>query len=395
LFSCAQAPQPALDARALSPKTMVRRSAMSVAGLLLERWMNGGWMLALLVSLPISLAAVAGAEPPSPPSAPSASAAALELVRLAEGEARGKLMQPFSDEARSDWHYTPRQRTGITYREMNDAQRKATTALLRTALSGAGMDKVHAIMQLEIALRELETVNTSRRDPENYAVAIFGTPSAKGGPWGFRLEGHHLSLHFTLDGDRFVSTLPQFMGSNPALVPQDIAKGGPRQGTRVLAEKEDLARALVVALQGPARAAAIFDQRTYGDIVTRNAAKLDPLAPVGVKFGALGAGEQAQLVRLIQVFAQHLRPELSDARLARVRAGGLDSIRFGWAGAIERGKPFYYRVQGPTFLIELDNSGGNHIHSVWRDFDGDWGRDILGEHYSQAKGKGHSHAGER
>jgi hypothetical protein len=360
---------------------------MSVASVLLERWMNGGWMLALLVSLPISLAAVAGAEPPSPP---SASAAAIELVRLAEGEARGKLMQPFSDEARSDWHYTPRQRTGIAYREMNDAQRKATTALLRTALSAAGMDKLHAIMQLEIALRELETVNTSRRDPENYAVAIFGTPSAKGGPWGFRLEGHHLSLHFTLDGDRFVSTLPQFMGSNPALVPHDIAKGGPRQGTRVLAEQEDLARALVVGLQGPARAAAIFDQRTYGDIVTRNAAKLDPLAPVGVKFSALGAGEQAQLLRLIQVFAQHLRPELADARLARVRAGGLESIRFGWAGAIEPGKPFYYRIQGATFLIELDNSGGNHIHSVWRDFHGDWGRDVLGEHYSGA-GKAHGH----
>jgi hypothetical protein len=360
---------------------------MSVASVLLERWLNGGWLSALLVSLPLSLAAtVTGAEPPA---APSASAAALELVRLAAGEARGKLMQPFSDEARSDWHYTPRQRTGIAYREMNEAQRKATTALLRTALSGAGVDKVHAIMQLEIALRELETFGSSR-DPENYAIAIFGTPSANGGPWGFRLEGHHLSLHFTLDGDRFVSTLPQFMGANPALVPHDIAKGGPRQGTRVLAEHEDLARALLVSLQGPARAAAIFDQRTYGDIVTRNAAKLDPLAPVGVKFSALGAGEQAQLLRLIQVFAQHLRPELSDARLARVRAAGLDSIRFGWAGATERGKPFYYRIQGATFLIELDNSGGNHIHSVWRDFDGDWGRDVLGQHYSGAS-KAHGH----
>lgn len=361
---------------------------MSVASVLLERWVTGGWLSALLFSLPISLAAVAGAEPP--PSAPSAAAAALELMKLTTGDARGKLMQPFSDEARSDWHYTPRQRTGIAWREMNEAQRKATTALLRTALTGAGIDKVHAIMQLEIALRELETSGSSR-DPENYAIAIFGTPAAKGSPWGFRLEGHHLSLHFTLDGDRFLSTLPQFMGANPALVLRDIAKGGPPKGTRVLAEEEDLARALVVALQGPARAAAIFDQRTYGDIVTRNAAKLDPLAPVGVQFSALGAGEQAQLLRLVHAFAQHLRPDLSDARLARVRAGGLDSIRFGWAGSIERGKPFYYRIQGATFLIELDNSGGNHIHSVWRDFDGDWGRDVLGEHYSGSS-KAHGHA---
>jgi hypothetical protein len=361
---------------------------MSVASVLLERWVNGGWLSALLVSLPISLAAaVAGAESPPPP---SPSAAALELVRLTSGDARAKLLQPFTDEARSDWHYTPRRRTGVAYRDMNDAQRKATTALLRTALTVSGIDKVHAIMQLEIALRELETFGSSR-DPENYAVAIFGTPSAAGGAWGFRLEGHHLSLHFTLVGDRFVSTLPQFMGANPALVPRDIAKGGPPQGTRVLAEEEDLARALLASLQGPARAAAIFDQRTYGDIVTRNAEKLDPLAPVGVKFSALGGSEQAQLLRLIQAFAQHLRPELSDARLARVRQGGLDSIRFGWAGSIERGKPFYYRIQGATFLIELDNSGGNHIHSVWRDFDGDWGRDVLGEHYSRAS-TAHGHA---
>jgi hypothetical protein len=359
---------------------------MSISSVLLERWVSGGWLSALLVCVPISLAAgFAAAEPPPP----SPSAAALELVRLMSGEARAKLMQPFTDEARSDWHYTPRQRTGIAYREMNDAQRKATTALLRTALTASGADKVHAIMQLEIALRELETFGSSR-DPENYAVAIFGTPSAAAGAWGFRLEGHHLSLHFTLDGNRFVSTLPQFMGANPALVPHDIAKGGPPKGTRVLAEEEDLARSLVTQLKGPAQTAAIFDQRTYGDIATRNAAKLDPLDPVGVKFGALAAGEQAQLLRLIQAFAQHLRPELSDARLARVRAGGLDSIRFGWAGSLERGKPFYYRIQGATFLIELDNSGGNHIHSVWRDFDGDWGRDVLGEHYSGA-GKAHGH----
>jgi len=355
--------------------------------------MSGVWFSALLLSLPISLAAaVAGAEPPAPPptAPPSASAAALELMNLTSGDMRTKLMQPFTDASRSDWHYTPRQRTGIAYRDMNDAQRKATTALLRTALTAAGLDKVNAIMQLEIALRELETFNTSRRDPENYALAIFGTPSPAGGAWGFRLEGHHLSLHFTLDSDRFVSTLPQFMGSNPAEVPHDIAKG-PREGTRVLADEEDSARTLIKSLRDPERAAALFDSRTYGDIVTRNASKLDPLDPVGVKFTALGAAEQAQLLRIIQVFAQHLRPELSDARLGRVRAGGLDSIRFGWAGSLERGKPFYYRIQGAKFLIELDNSGGNHVHSVWRDFEGDWGRDVLREHYTGAS-KTHGHA---
>jgi Protein of unknown function (DUF3500) len=365
-------------------------SMINVAASMLERMVGSTWLSVLLIALPLSLAArLASAVEPPAPGVPSASAAALALVALTTGETRAKLLLPFTDEARSDWHYTPRRRPGIAWRDMNDAQRQATTALLRTALTAAGLDKVRAVMNLEIALRELETFGSSR-DPENYAIAIFGTPSPKQGPWGFRLEGHHLSLHFTLDNDRFISTLPQFMGSNPALVPRDIEKGGPRQGTRVLGEEEDLARALMAALDAPRRAAAHFDARTYGDIVTRNAERLSPLEPVGVKFGDLAAPQQATLLRLISAFASHLRPELSDARLARVRSGGLDSIRFGWAGSLERGKPFYYRIAGKAFLIELDNSGGNHIHSVWRDFEGDWGRDVLGEHYAGA-GKSHGH----
>jgi hypothetical protein len=306
-----------------------------------------------------------------------------------DASGRAALLQPFTDDARSDWHYAPRQRSGVAWRDMNAPQRQAATALLRSALTADGIDKVRTIMQLEIALRELEWFGFSR-DPENYAIAIFGTPSASAGAWGFRLEGHHLSLHFTLDGDRIVSTLPQFMGANPAQVPRDIGQGGPRQGVRALAEEEDLARALMGALDGPRRAAAHFDTRIYRDIVTRNAERLSPLAPVGVKFGELAAAEQALLLRLIGAFAHHLRPELSDARLARVRSGGLDTIRFGWAGSLERGKPFYYRVQGKTFLIELDNVDGNHIHSVWRDFEGDWGRDVLAEHYADSN-EAHAH----
>lgn len=363
---------------------------MNVAEALLERVNVSAWFSALLLALPIGLATLVARadEPPPPP--PSATAAALELVRVTPADAQAKLVLAFTDEARSDWNYTPRQRSGIAWRDMNEVQRKAATALLRTALTAAGLDKVHAIMQLEIALRELEG-SGSRRDPGNYALAIFGTPSRGRGPWGFRLEGHHLSLHFTLDEDRFVSTLPQFMGSNPALVPHDIAKGGPKPGTRVLAEEEDLARGLMAALDAPRRSIALFDTRTYGDIVTRNAARVAPLSPAGIGFAELSPPQQATLLRLITSFASHLHPELRDARLERVRQGGLDSLRFGWAGSLERNQPFYYRIGSKSFLIELDNSGGNHIHSVWRDFDGDWGRDVLGEHYAgAAKGHGHS-----
>jgi hypothetical protein len=333
--------------------------------------------------------------------APSASRAALELQQATPATDRKQLDQPFSDAARSDWHYVPRSRVGVAWRDMNAKQRQATTQLLRSALSDAGVDKVHAVMALEIALRELEG-SGSRRDPGNYALALFGVPApaspavgAREQPWGWRIEGHHLSLHFTLEGDRYLSTLPQFMGANPALVPRDIEKGGPKQGTRVLAQEEDLARQLMAALPERERAVALFEQRPYGDIVTRNAQKLNPLTPVGVAWPQLPAAEQALLLRLVRSFAEHLRPELVDQRLQRVRAGGLDSLHFGWAGSLTRGEPFYFRIQGATFLIELDNSGGNHIHSVWRDFEGDWGRDVLAEHYRGAAGTGHVHRAPR
>jgi hypothetical protein len=342
------------------------------------------WLPALLWALPFSVAtAWANAA-----AAPSASAAARELIEATAESARGKLMQPFSDVARSDWHYTPRSRTGVAWRDMNAAQRAATTRLLRSALTDSGLDKVRAIMALEIALRQLETFGSSR-DPENYALVIFGTPSEQAQHWGFRIEGHHLSLHFTLQGDRHVATLPQFMGANPAVVPRDIDPGGPRKGTRVLGREEDLARELLSSLNGEQRAAALFDTKPYGDIVTRNAKKLSPLSPVGVKLSELSPPRQAQLLALITALADHLRPELVEARLSRVRAGGLESIRFGWAGSLVPGEPHYFRIQSATFLIEFDNSGGNHIHSVWRDFAGDWGRDLLSEHYTHPDA--HSH----
>jgi hypothetical protein len=348
------------------------------------------WLSALLVGAPIVFASVAaGAAATTSPAL-----AARQLIDATPENMLAALRQPFSDAARSDWHYTPRRRTGIAWRDMNQREREATTALLRTALTDAGLDKVRAVMALEIALRELETFGSSR-DPHNYALAIFGEPSTEPRHWGFRLEGHHLSLHFTLQGDRYVATLPQFMGANPALVAEDVKGEGPRKGTRVLGVEEDLARSLLQALRGQQRAAALFDTRTYGDIVTRNAAKLSPLAPVGVKLAELGPAEQAALLKLISAFADHLQPELAEARLARVRSGGLDSIRFGWAGSAEARKPFYFRIQGATFLIELDNSGGNHVHSVWRDFAGDWGRDLLGEHYSTGPSQGHSHRARR
>ncbi len=313
--------------------------------------------------------------------------AAVALIAATPDVQRKTLLQPFDDAARSNWHYTPRRRAGLALQDMSVSQREAAQQLLAAALSDRGLMKVRAIIALEIALREIES--SSIRNPENYAFAVYGTPDERA-PWGWRIEGHHLSLHFTIDGLRVVSTLPQFVGANPAEALRDFA-GGPRKGQRVLKEEEDRAFALLGSLAPEQRKAAVIDPQPYGDIVTRNAAKVDPLQPSGISFSQLDRAQQAQLIRVIDAFASLVEPVLAEQRLERVRSGGLEAIRFSWAGAERRGQPYYYRIQGPRFLIELDNSGGNHTHTVWRDFDGDWGRDVLREHYDKAAGTGHKH----
>jgi hypothetical protein len=339
-------------------------------------------LLVALVVLPATAhAADAGA------AAAAIRAAATELIEQTPESQRDRLMQPFTDAARSDWHYTPRRRAGVPLKDMSPAQREAGHKLLATALSDDGLEKVRAVFALEIALRELETFGFSR-DPENYAFAIYGNPGPD--PWGWRIEGHHLSLHFTLAGDRVLATLPQFVGANPAEVPENIPNG-PRKGARAMAEEEDRALELLRALNLSQRKSAIFSERSYYNIITDDAEKVDPLKPVGIAFADLDGAQQAQLLRIVEAFASLVEPPLAEQRLERVREGGLESIRFGWAGATERGKAYYYRIQGPTFLIELANRRGNHIHSVWRDFDGDWGRDVLREHYRNTARTAHRH----
>ena len=259
-------------------------------------------------------------------------------------------------------------------------------ALLKEALSATGYRKVVNIVELELVLRELETFGLMR-DPERYHLTIYGTPSSTAA-WGWRFEGHHVSLNFTLAGDKVAVDAPSFLGANPANVPK-----GPKAGMRVLAAEEDQARALLGSLSDVQRREAVFETRTYGDIVTTNAASVDPLQPIGISAASMTDAQRAQLVKLVEVYAATFETGLAEARMARVKQGGIEKIQFGWAGATERGKQHYYRVQGPLFLIEYDASqdGGNHIHSVWRDFTGDFGRDLLREHYEGAKGTAHKH----
>jgi hypothetical protein len=291
-------------------------------------------------------------------------------------EQRAKAQRPFDDRDRLDWHFTPRSRNGVSFKDMDPRGRQAAHALLRIALSEPGYRKAVNIIELEIVLKEIETFGLMR-DPERYHVTVYGSPDANA-RWGWRFEGHHLSLNFTLAGDRAAADTPSFFGANPATVGR-----GPRKGLRVLGAEHDAGWALFESLNEAQRREAMVDARTYGDIVTGNKDAVDPLAPAGIAAGKLDERQRALLWKIVETYAASFEPGLAQARLARAKQGGLDALAFAWAGSTAKGKPHYYRIQGPAILIEYDASqnDSNHIHTVWRDFKGDFGRDLLREHY--------------
>jgi hypothetical protein len=305
--------------------------------------------------------------------------AAAEFVATLDAEQRAKALLPFNSEERLNWHYVPMERKGLHYKAMNPTQQAAAHALLQVGLSAAGYKKVEAIRQLENVLRELENGNTGR-DPELYYFAIFGEPSARG-TWGWRYEGHHTSLHWTAVKGKIIASSPQFLGTNPAEV-----RSGPQQGTRVLHAEEDLGRALVKSLNADQRKEAIVSDTAPGDILTAATRKAAMLDDKGIAYSRLTKMQQGLFLTLLQEYATVQTPEIAKRRLEAVHKAGMDGVKFAWMGGIERGQPHYYRIQGTTFLIEYDNTqnDANHIHSVWRDFQGDFGVDLLALHYQTA-----------
>jgi hypothetical protein len=294
-----------------------------------------------------------------------------------DAEQRAAAVLPFNDEERLNWHFVPKERAGLPFKRMTDEQQTLALAVLQTALSGDGFQKVEIIRSLEVVLRELE--GRDHRDTGFFYFTFFGEPTMDG-TWGLRYEGHHMSLHWTIVDGAIVATVPQFLGANPAEV-----LSGPKQGTRALAAEEDLARQLVNSLDDDQRSLCILHPAAPPDIVTGAAREVAMLDDLGVPYAQLNEAQQGVMLSLIQVYAGCQLPELADARLGKIRDAGLDRVKFGWMGGIEKGEKHYYRIQGPTFLIEYDNTqnDANHIHTVWRDFHGDFGRDVLKEHYER------------
>ena len=304
-------------------------------------------------------------------------AAANTLLATLTTEQGAKATYPLADNERFNWHFVPRERKGLPFKEMTPEQKHLAHALLSTALSHRGYLKASTIMSLEPVLRDLEQGKGPTRDPELYFVTIFGKPDPTG-TWGWRLEGHHLAMNFMIVGGKEISVTPSFLGSNPGEI-----REGPRKGLRVLGAEEDLARQLVKSLNDEQKKVAIYTNVAPREIITGNDRKAKGLTPVGISAAKLNKAQTEMLWRVIKEYVYRYRPELADQDLKRIEKGGLKSLYFAWAGTVEPKEGHYYRVQGPAFLLEYDNTqnNANHVHAVWRDFEHDFGDDLLRQHY--------------
>jgi 3-methyladenine DNA glycosylase Tag len=306
--------------------------------------------------------------------------AAARLVGSFNDDQKSQGVFAFEDKERTNWNFIPLQdkqkkatRKGLRFERMTAEQKDLSRALLRAGTSGAGFLKATTIMSLEAVLADLEKNGAMVRNPGWYFVSIFGTPS-KAGKWGWRIEGHHLSLNFVVERGKIVSSTPAFFGANPA----DI-KAGPKKGQRTLAEAEDLAKELFAALGDGQRKSAL-QPKQFAEIEQGKAVP-HVGAPKGLPASQMNESQRKLLGRLVQAYADRMPAEVNQAQMAEVKAAGSDKIHFAFAQDMDKpGKPYTYRVQGPTFVIEFlnvqsDSAGNpaNHIHSSWRNLKGDFG----------------------
>ena len=304
--------------------------------------------------------------------------AAKQFVGSLTDEQKKVVMKDYDSEERVGWHFIPKdERKGLQVKHMEQPQRRAAMNLLRSSLSRAGFRKARTIMRLEGLLAELEKGRDGGpiRDTERYYFTMFGEPGE--GRWGLSMEGHHLSLNFVLEGNEVISSTPAFFAANPGEV--KTAGGGIKKGTRVLADEELVAFELVNSLNDEQKGKAIIAEKAPREIRAAGEPQPPTEAAAGIAAKDLTDGQVEQLKKLITAYSGSMTPTVARERLAKIEKAGPKNVHFAWAGATEPGIGHYYRVQGPTFLIEFVNTQpdaagnpANHIHCVWRDMAGDF-----------------------
>lgn len=335
-------------------------------------------LLAFLTSASLALRDLV----PGPAPADRIESAARDLVAALSDEQRASGVLAFDDAYRMVWHYVPRARRGLRLDALADAPKHLAHDLLRATLSGHGYLQITSIIDLEATLRDLERAaggDGAARDPGAYTYTFFGSPDHR--PWAWRLEGHHISLNVLVAADGAVTLTPAFLGANPAVVPT-----GDKAGLQILADEEEVAYQLLHALSDAQRAEAVIGQTGRGDILLSPGKNVSDLGePRGLAAAAMD-DEQVQLFgRLVGVYAHRFQHDLARERLIRLGSADPAEVYFAWVGSTERGQPHYYRIHGPDWAIELDNTqGGNHVHTVWRDAATDFGGDVLVRHLQES-----------
>ncbi len=332
-------------------------------------------------------------ERPTLARAPLTAAAMVQAAKALAAEigADSRLRFEFENEQRFEWDYRPHVRAGVPLMDMSAAARVAAMRLIEVSVGSRAKEKAGSIMALESTLADHEALDGTGvagrpRDPSRYYFVIYGDPGGNA-PWGWQVDGHHVSLNYTIVDNEYVAVTPTFFGSNPAR-----SLHGENAGFRALPEEEDVARDLLHALTDDQRKIALPDPVAPADILTDSNARVTPGEPRGIALSDLDDPQRDRLVNLIHVYVDRMTDEIASNQWRKIEGDGLDTITFAWKGSPDSRQGHYYAVQGPRFLIEYDNTqnDANHIHSVWRDYISDWGDDMLGRHYSDA-GPEHGH----
>jgi hypothetical protein len=324
------------------------------------------------VSLVVTALLWAQADKPEPSGVRMAPAAEKFLGGLTPAQ-KTQATFAFDDAERLNWHFIPRPRKGLPLRDLEGAALQAAHDLIQTGLSKAGYEQALSVMSLEEVLYLLEAGERAerreRRHPGKYYLSVFGTPT-KTGQWGWRLEGHHMSLNYTIKNGEVIGSTPEFFGANPGVI-----DAGPGRAIRVLAAEEDIARQILKLCSPDQKKVVLVDAKAPDDLRGANQTQADVTPPVGLPASQMNPDQRKLLGELLNEYLRNMPADVEAKRRAVLEKDGLDPIHFSWWGGSERNQPYYYRVQGPSFLIEHNNtqSNANHIHEYWRDLAGDFG----------------------
>lgn len=309
----------------------------------------------------------------APKTALAMSASAKGFLTAISPDQKAQATFKFDDPERLNWHFIPRERKGLPLKSLEGAALKAAHAFIRSGLSEAGYDQTLNVMSLEELLYLLEggerEVRRERRDPGKYYLSVFGEPSDTG-TWGWRLEGHHISLNFMIKDGKVVGSTPEFFGANPGTV--DAGKG--RQ-IRVLGPEEDIARQVLKLCSPEQQKLCWISKEAPPEVPGAAAPQAAVAAPVGLPYSQMSEDQKKLIQDLLSEYLKNLPADIEQERRAAINSAGVDKLYFAWYGLSELHEPHHYRVQAPTFVIEYNNTqnNANHVHSMWRNLGGDFG----------------------